>query len=81
MPLKRGPDGSLGVRAIIPPTPASGEIHIHQTIQVSGNGDQALLAAMEEAARRGAAQGAAMAKADLIRDFQSNGQVRKTLGV
>ncbi|OKO99034.1 phage tail tape measure protein [Xenorhabdus eapokensis] len=80
MPLERSADGSLGVRAVTSPA-SSGDIHIHQTIQVSGNGDQVLLAAMEEAARRGAEQGAARAKADLIRDFQSNGQVRKTLGV
>ncbi|WP_237386710.1 phage tail tape measure protein [Xenorhabdus sp. Sc-CR9] len=81
LPLKRGSDGALGVEAMTPPAAGSGDIHVYQTIQVSGNGDQVLLAAMEEAARRGAEQGAATAKANLIRDFQTNGQIRKTLGV
>ncbi|MBD2812187.1 phage tail tape measure protein [Xenorhabdus sp. Vera] len=81
LPLKRGSDGALGVEAMTPPAAGSGGIHVYQTIQVSGNGDQVLLAAMEEAARRGAEQGAATAKANLIRDFQTNGQIRKTLGV
>ncbi|EOX9819037.1 phage tail tape measure protein [Providencia stuartii] len=80
MPLARGPDGSLGVRATGSNSNASGDTIIHQTFHVHGNGDAALEAALREAARQGAEEGAAKAKADIMRDFQTNGKLRKTLG-
>ncbi|HEC8344342.1 TPA: phage tail tape measure protein [Providencia rettgeri] len=56
------------------------KIEIYQNIQVSGNGDQALLEAMQQAAKAGAKQGSDDALARIQRDFQSNGNIRKTLG-
>lgn len=56
------------------------KIEIYQNIQVSGNGDQALLEAMQKAAKSGAKQGSDDAIARIQRDFQSNGNIRKTLG-
>ncbi|EPH9898299.1 phage tail tape measure protein, partial [Providencia stuartii] len=86
MPLTRAKDGSLGVRAQLPKIdmpvnekPAGGTT-IQQEIHVHGNGDAALEAALREAARQGAEEGAAKAKADIMRDFQTNGKLRKTLG-
>ena len=83
MPLTRSADGSLGVRVTGTQTsPAgSGEIHITQHIQVSGNGDAALKQAMEEAAAKGARDGAKKARQDMLSDFQTNGQARRMLGV
>ncbi len=78
MPLKRGPDGSLGVRAT-GNSVASGDTIIHQTFHVTGNGDEALYQAMQEAARIGAEQGASKAKSDIMRDFQTNGTLRRNL--
>lgn len=60
---------------------SGGNIIIHQSIQVSGTGDAALGQAMEQAARRGAEQGAAQAKAELMRDFKTNGPARRSIGV
>lgn len=86
MPLTRSKDGSLGVRAQLPKIdmpvnekPAGGSI-IQQEIHVHGNGDAALEAALMEAARQGAEEGAAKAEARIMRDFQTNGKLRKTLG-
>ncbi|EMM3972922.1 phage tail tape measure protein [Proteus mirabilis] len=79
MPLKRGPDGSLGVRATGSNSIASGDTIIHQTFHVTGNGDEALYQAMQEAARIGAEQGASKAKSDIMRDFQTNGTLRRNL--
>lgn len=79
MPLKRGPDGSLGVRATGSNSIASGDTIIHQTFHVTGNGDEALYQAMQEAARMGAEQGASKAKSDIVRDFQTNGTLRRNL--
>lgn len=79
MPLKRGPDGSLGVRATGTNSIASGDTIIHQTFHVTGNGDEALYQAMQEAARMGAEQGASKAKSDIMRDFQTNGTLRRNL--
>lgn len=79
MPLKRGPDGSLGVRATGGNSIASGDTIIHQTFHVTGNGDEALYQAMQEAARVGAEQGASKAKSDIMRDFQTNGTLRRNL--
>ncbi|MGP7820386.1 phage tail tape measure protein [Proteus mirabilis] len=78
MPLERGPDGSLGVRAT-GNSVASGDTIIHQTFHVTGNGDEALYQAMQEAARIGAEQGASKAKSDIMRDFQTNGTLRRNL--
>lgn len=79
MPLKRGPDGSLGVRATGSNSTASGDTIIHQTFHVTGNGDEALYQAIQEAARMGAEQGASKAKSDIMRDFQTNGTLRRNL--
>ncbi|UNH28377.1 tape measure protein [Moellerella wisconsensis] len=86
MPLTRGKDGSLGVRAQLPKIdmpvndkPAGGTV-VQQEIHVHGNGDAALEAALREAARQGAEDGAAKAEARIMRDFQTNGKLRKTLG-
>lgn len=83
MPLTRSADGSLGVRVTGAQTsPAgSGEIHITQHISVSGNGDAALKQAMQEAAAKGARDGAKQARQDMLSDFQTNGQGRRLLGV
>ncbi|EDN7225489.1 phage tail tape measure protein [Salmonella enterica subsp. enterica] len=83
MPLTRSADGSLGVRVTGAQTsPAgSGEIHITQHISVSGNGDAALKQAMEQAAAKGARDGAKQARQDMLSDFQTNGQGRRLLGV
>ncbi|MCT6517101.1 phage tail tape measure protein [Proteus vulgaris] len=79
MPLKRGPDGSLGVRATGTNSISSGDTIIHQTFHVTGNGDEALYQAIQEAARMGAEQGASKAKSDIMRDFQTNGTLRRNL--
>ncbi|WP_312838459.1 phage tail tape measure protein [Pantoea piersonii] len=84
MPLTRSSDGSLGVRMVGGDQAASvrsGDTIIHQTIQVSGNGDAALQRAMEEAARKGATDGAKQARQDMLQDFQNRGQGRRLLGV
>lgn len=84
MPLKRGPDGSLGVQLHSGGQASGGsvgDIIIQQTIHVSGNGDAALQKAMEEAARKGANDGAKRARQDMLQDFQNRGQARRLLGV
>ncbi len=83
MPLTRSADGSLGVRVTGAQTsPAgSGEINITQHFTISGNGDAALKQAMEEAAARGARDGAKLARQETLKDFQTNGQARRMLGV
>lgn len=83
MPLTRSADGSLGVRVTGAQTsPAgSGEINITQHFTISGNGDAALKQAMQEAAAKGARDGAKKARQDMLSDFQTNGQGRRLLGV
>lgn len=84
MPLTRSSDGSLGVRMVSggqADSKSAGDMVIHQTIHVNGNGDAALQRAMEEAARRGATDGAKQARQDMLQDFQNRGQGRRLLGV
>jgi phage-related minor tail protein len=83
MPLTRSADGSLGVRVTGAQTaPAgSGEIHITQHINVSGNGDAALKSGNAGGCAQGAADGAKKARQDMLSDFQTNGQARRMLGV
>ncbi len=84
MPLTRSSDGSLGVRMVNggqADAKSAGNTVIHQTIQVNGNGDAALKQAMEEAARKGATDGAKQARQDMLQDFQNRGQGRRLLGV
>lgn len=84
MPLTRSSDGSLGVRMVggdQAGSVKSGDVIIHQTIQVSGNGDAALQRAMEEAARKGATDGAKQARQEMLNDFQTRGQGRRLLNV
>ncbi|MFS1564117.1 MAG: phage tail tape measure C-terminal domain-containing protein [Candidatus Arsenophonus phytopathogenicus] len=78
MPLARGSDGSLGVRSAGGSSETQGitDIHIHQEINVTGNGDKAL----EEALLRGARLGADDALARIQRDFATNGRIRRLLG-
>lgn len=87
MPLTRAADGSLGVRSVSARQPditalsGGGDVGVTQTnhfhFTINGSGDQALLQAMETAARNGAAQ----AKAELLKDLRTNGPARRTLGV
>jgi lambda family phage tail tape measure protein len=83
MPLTRTPNGTLGVRMVGTSAQGGGgsEIHITQHINVSGNGDAALNQAMQEAAAKGARDGAKKARQDMLSDFQTNGQGRRLLGV
>lgn len=87
MPLTRTADGSLGVRMVDDAVSSisAGGNSIQQTIQqhftISGNGDAALKQAMQEAAAKGAADGAKKARQDMLSDFQTNGQGRRLLGV
>ncbi len=83
MPLTRSADGSLGVRMVgsQPAAMGNGEIHITQHFNISGNGDAALQQAMEEAARKGANDGAKQARQAMLEDFSNRGQGRRLLGV
>ncbi|EPK4322354.1 phage tail tape measure protein [Citrobacter freundii] len=83
MPLTRSADGSLGVRMVgsQPAAMGNGEIHITQYFNISGNGDAALQQAMEEAARKGANDGAKQARQAMLEDFSNRGQGRRLLGV
>lgn len=87
MPLTRTADGSLGVRMVddaVSSISAGGnsiQQTIHQHFAISGNGDAALKQAMEEAAAKGARDGAKKARQDMLSDFQTNGQARRLLGV
>ena len=84
MPLTRSSDGSLGVRMVGGDQTGSaylGDINITQHFNISGNGDVALQKAMEEAARKGAIDGAKRARQDMLQDFQNRGQGRRLLGV
>lgn len=82
MPLARTPDGNLGVRMMGAQGGGfSGDIIVQQTIHVSGNGDAALNRAMEDAARKGASDGARQARQEMLHDFQNRGQGRRLLGV
>ncbi|ATA23539.1 hypothetical protein BIY26_09520 [Brenneria goodwinii] len=58
-----------------------GNVIIHQNISVSGSGDKALASAMEQAANKGATDGASLARQQLLQDFQTRGQARRLLGV
>lgn len=81
MPLTRGRDGSLGVRVLglEQAQSAAPSIIIHQTFHVTGNGDQALYDAMQEAAKMGAKQGSDDALAKIQRDFMARGKIRGSL--
>lgn len=81
MPLKRGPDGRLGVQAAGTSQPDSMAPVIHQYITVKGSGDDALIAAMRQAAAEGAIQGANSAYMKVQRDFSSNGPLRRQLAI
>nr|CBA73725.1 hypothetical protein ARN_19290 [Arsenophonus nasoniae] len=78
MPLTRGRDGSLGVRSVGDPsqTPGNTAVHIHQVINVMGNGDKVI----GEITQRAAKQGADDAIARIQRDFATNGRTRRLLG-
>lgn len=52
---------------------------IEQTISVNGNGDKALIKALQQAASVGAKRGADEAVARIQRDFATNGNTRKLL--
>jgi lambda family phage tail tape measure protein len=82
MPLTRAADGSLGVRAIggsgataaeSASTVSVGGITQHITVQ--GNADEATLARIQEAARRGAEGGYQM----VLKDLKQNGPARQLI--
>lgn len=89
MPLARGANGSLGVRAIDAGSSNSTDqfsidnpiIQITQHFAISGNGDAAIAKAMEEAADRGARNGAKLAHQKMLEDFQNRGPARRLLNV
>ncbi|MBQ0366150.1 phage tail tape measure protein [Providencia rettgeri] len=81
MPLTRARDGSLGVRVLgLDAQQQTPNIIIQQTFHLTGNGDQALQEAIQQAAEMGAKQGSQDALAKIQRDFQNNGTLRKSLG-
>lgn len=81
MPLTRGRDGSLGVRVLgLDTQQQTPNIIIQQTFHLTGNGDQALQEAIQQAAEMGAKQGSQDALTKIQRDFQNNGTLRKSLG-
>lgn len=83
MPLTRSADGSLGVRMVGGESGSGvgGDTIIHQHFNISGNGDAALRQAMQEAAHKGATDGAKKARQEMLQDFQTRGQGRRLLGV
>lgn len=86
MPLTRASNGSLGVRMVADPSAMSGSgggitQHITQHFSITGNGDAVLNQAMQQAARKGAQDGARQARQEMLRDFQTRGQARRLLGV
>lgn len=60
---------------------AQSTIVVHQaiTVNVSGNGDKALVQALRQAVTEGANQGAKKAITEIQRDFATNGKTRKIL--
>ncbi|WP_272517542.1 MULTISPECIES: phage tail tape measure protein [Providencia] len=81
MPLTRARDGSLGVRVLgLDTQQQTPNIIIQQTFHLTGNGDQALQEAIQQAAEMGAKQGSQDALTKIQRDFQNNGTLRKSLG-
>lgn len=90
MPLTRTADGTLGIRAVDdavskvnPDGRTPGDVTVQQTnhFVISGNGDAALKQAMEEAANKGARNGAKLAHQEMMQDFQTRGPGRRLLGV
>ncbi|GAB6406024.1 phage tail tape measure protein [Pseudomonas sp. MHK4] len=82
MPLTRAADGSLGVRAIGGSEASAAESAaivsvggITQHITVQGNADEATLARIQEAARRGAEGGYQM----VLKDLKQNGPARQLI--
>jgi lambda family phage tail tape measure protein len=82
MPLTRAADGSLGVRAIggsgasVAESAATVSVGgITQHITVQGNADEATLARIQEAARRGAEGGYQM----MLKDLKQNGPARQLI--
>ena len=82
MPLTRAADGSLGVRAIGGSGASAAESAstvsvggITQHITVQGNADEATLARIQEAARRGAEGGYQM----MLKDLKQNGPARQLI--
>ncbi|MGE2106743.1 phage tail tape measure protein [Citrobacter koseri] len=90
MPLTRTADGTLGIRAVDdavskvnPDGRTPGDVTVRQTnhFVISGNGDAALKQAMEEAANKGARNGAKLAHLEMMKDFQTRGPARRLLNV
>lgn len=84
MPLTRGADGSLGVRAIGSGDSSSPEAAltgsslgggVTQHISVQGSADEATLARIQQAARQGAQDGYAL----VLRDLKQNGPARQLI--
>lgn len=78
MPLTRGPDGTLGVRAHDSGSGGGSNVTmagITQHITVSGNADAATVAQVREAARQGAQDGYNL----MLQDLRRNGPARQML--
>ena len=69
MPLKRGPDGKLGVQG-------SGSVTVHQTFNFAANGDDSVKKIIAEAAPKIAK----MTEAQIINSRQRGGQMRRAFG-
>ena len=69
MPLKRGPDGKLGVEG-------GGNVTVHQTFNFSANGDESVKKIIAQAAPRIAK----MTEAQIINSRQRGGQMRRAFG-
>ena len=69
MPLKRGPDGKLGVEG-------GGNVTVNQTFQFAANGDESVKKIIAEAAPKIAK----MTEAQIINSRQRGGQMRRAFG-
>jgi hypothetical protein len=69
MPLKRGPDGKLGVEG-------SGSVTVNQTFQFAANGDESVKRIIAEAAPKIAK----MTEVQIINSRQRGGQMRRAFG-
>ncbi|HEY1844476.1 MAG TPA: hypothetical protein VGH05_06400, partial [Buttiauxella sp.] len=59
----------------------SGSVVIHQHFALSAMGDDFIEQIIEEAANKGALEGAQLARENMMSDFSSNGQARRMLNV
>lgn len=55
--------------------------NVNSTVNITDDGDATLKKAMQEAAERGAIEGAKLARQELLKDFQHRGPLRRILGI